>query len=106
MKVVNPGDVPRIAKQDWQKTDKIDSRHLSKQLQSGNLKGIHIPDEEQEQLRSLFRRRLHLVRQLRSLLIESSWVAVRTDMALQEYNRKHAHKEPNKAIIKVVHKNY
>ena len=43
-------------------------------------------------------------RQLRSLLIESSWVAVRTDMALQEYYRKHAHKEPNKAIIKVAHK--
>ena len=59
--------MPRIAKQDWQNTGKIDSRHLSKQLQSGNLKGIHIPDEEQEQLRSLFRRRLHLVRQLRTI---------------------------------------
>jgi transposase len=43
-------------------------------------------------------------RQLRSLLIESSWVAVGKDMALQAYYRKHAHKEPNKAIIKVAHK--
>ena len=43
-------------------------------------------------------------RQLRSLLIESSWVAVGKDMALQEYYRRHAHKEPNKAIIKVAHK--
>ncbi len=43
-------------------------------------------------------------RYLRSLLVETSWVAVRTDMALQAYYRKHAHKEPNKAIIKVAHK--
>ena len=42
--------------------------------------------------------------QLRSLLVEATWVAVRTDMALQQFYRKHAHKEPNKAIIKVAHK--
>jgi transposase len=247
--IVNPADVPRTSKQDWQKTDKIDSRYLSRHLQAGNLKCITIPEEEQEQLRSLFRRRIHLVsqlrtiknhiksqllyygipippqydnanwsvemkhwiesitwkfstcltvtksrlkqlnflwsemlqisnelraycrkhfrkdyylyksvpgiggitaaaiiselgdlrrfrnldelaaivglvpglyessdrsqclglskrsnRQLRSLLIESSWVAVRKDMVLQQYYRHHAYKEPNKAIIKVAHK--
>lgn len=42
--------------------------------------------------------------QLRSLLVEASWVAVRSDMALQQYYRIHAYKEPNKAIIKVAHK--
>lgn len=249
VKVVNPADVPRNNKQDWQKTDKIDSRNLCKHLSDDNLKGIFIPGEEQEQLRSLFRRRIHLARslrtiknhiksqllyfgiklpehfdnpnwsrdmktwignlkwryksasesmksrlkqlefmwyeelhisnelraycrkhyrkdyylyksipgiggitaagilselgdirrfnrldelaaivglvpgiyqssdnrtnlgltkrsnhQLRSLLVEACWVAVRTDMALQQYYRKHAHKEPNKAIIKVAHK--
>ena len=41
---------------------------------------------------------------IRSLLVEASWVAVRADMALQAYYRKHAAKEPNKAIIKVAHK--
>jgi transposase len=65
--VVNPADVPRTNKQDWQKTDKIDCRNLSEQLQKGNLHGIHIPGEEQEQLRSLFRRRNHLIRQLRTI---------------------------------------
>lgn len=249
VKVVNPADVPRNNKQDWQKTDKIDSRNLCKHLSDDNLKGIFIPNEQQEQLRSLFRRRIHLARQLRtiknhiksqllyfgiklpaefdnpnwsrdmktwianikwkynsaaetiksrlkqlefmwyeelhisnelraycrkhykkdyylyksipgiggitasgilselgdirrfnrldelaaivglvpgiyqssdnrinlgltkrsnhqlrSLLVEASWVAVRRDMALQQYYRKHAHKEPNKAIIKVAHK--
>lgn len=247
--VVNPADVPRTSKQDWQKTDKIDCRNLCEQLQKSNLHAIYIPGEEQEQLRSLLRRRNHLVRQLRtiknhiksqllyygiklpeeydnpnwshnmktwlrnikwkftsaasalqsrlkqldflwyeelhisnelraycrkhhkkdyyllksvpgiggitaapilaelgdirrfsrleelaaivglvpgiyqssdnkiclgltkrsnrylrSLLVETAWVAVRTDMALQSYYRKHAHKEPNKAIIKVAHK--
>jgi transposase len=249
VKVVNPADVPRNNKQDWQKTDRIDSRNLCKHLSDGNLTGIYIPGEQQEQLRSLFRRRIHLSRhlrtiknhiksqllyygiklpeqfdnpnwsrlmkdwigniawqyssaascmksrlkqlefmwyeelhisnelraycrkhyrkdyyllksvpgiggitasailaelgdirrfdrldelaaivglvpgsyqssdnkinlgltkrsnhQLRSLLVEASWVAVRSDMALQQYYRKHAHKEPNKAIIKVAHK--
>jgi transposase len=247
--VVNPADVPRSNKQDWQKTDRTDSRNLCKHLIDGNLKGIYVPGEEQEQLRALFRRRIHLARslrciknhiksqllyfgiklpnqfdnanwsremktwigsikwkyssaaesmksrlkqlefmwyeelhisnelraysrkhykkdyylyksvpgiggitaaamiaelgdirrfnrldelaaivglvpgiyqssenkinlgltkrsnhQLRSLLVEASWVAVREDMALQQYYRKHAHKEPNKAIIKVAHK--
>jgi transposase len=65
--VVNPADVPRTHKLDWQKTDKIDCRNLSEQLQKGNLRSIHIPNEEQEQLRCLFRRRNHLVKQLRTI---------------------------------------
>jgi len=65
--VVNPADVPRTNKQDWQKTDKIDCRNLCEQLQKSNVHGIHIPDEQQEQLRSLFRRRIHLARQLRTI---------------------------------------
>jgi len=34
--VVNPADVPRTNKQDWQKTDKIDCRKLCEQLQKSN----------------------------------------------------------------------
>ena len=48
VRVVNPADVPRNNKQDWQKTDKIDSRNLCKHLSDGNLKGIYIPDGQQE----------------------------------------------------------
>ena len=47
VKVVNPADVPRNNKQDWQKTDRIDSRNLCKHLSDGNLKGIFIPGEEE-----------------------------------------------------------
>lgn len=59
--------MPRINKQDWQKTDKLDSRNLCKHLSDDNLKGIYIPEEEQEQLRSLFRRRILLARQVRTI---------------------------------------
>lgn len=65
--VVNPGDIPRINKQNSSKTDKIDSRHLCQQLASGHLKGIYVPDEKQEQFRSLFRRRNDLVKSLRRI---------------------------------------
>jgi transposase len=63
--VVNPADVPRMDKQNYQKTDKIDSRNLAKQLQTNNLKAIHIPTEEQEQFRSLLRQRTNITKELR-----------------------------------------
>jgi transposase len=65
--VVNPGDIPRINKQSSTKTDKLDSRYLCQQLAAGQLKGIYVPDEKQEQFRSLFRRRNDLVKNLRRI---------------------------------------
>jgi transposase len=65
--VVNPGDIPRINKQNSSKTDKIDSRYLCNQLASGHLRGIYVADEKQEQFRSLFRRRSDLVKNLRRI---------------------------------------
>ena len=65
--VVNPADVPKTDKQQYQKTDKLDSINLSKQLQKQELKAIHIPTEQQEQLRSLLRQRIIIVKQLRKV---------------------------------------
>ena len=65
--VVNPADVPRMDKQNYQKTDKIDCRNLAKQLHSGLLKGIFIPDEAQDLLKSLLRQRAETSKQLRSI---------------------------------------
>jgi transposase len=65
--VVNPGDIPRINKQNSSKTDKIDSRYLCQQLAAGHLRGIYVPDEKQEHFRSLFRRRVDLVKNLRRI---------------------------------------
>lgn len=63
--VVNPADIPRMDKQCYQKTDKIDCRNLSKQLQQQQLKAIYIPTEAEEQLRSLLRQRNQIVQLLR-----------------------------------------
>ncbi len=65
--VVNPADVHRPAKAQFQKTDKIDARLLCKELKDGRLKGIHVPEVEREQLRCLFRRRNELVKQHRKI---------------------------------------
>lgn len=63
--VVNPADVPRMDKQQYQKTDKIDCRNLCRLLQKEQLRGVYIPCEEQEQLRSLLRQRHHITKLLR-----------------------------------------
>jgi transposase len=66
VKVVNPADVPTMNKQTYQKTDAIDCRNLSKQLQADQLRGIYIPDEEQDYLKSMVRQRATISKQLRS----------------------------------------
>ena len=65
--VVNPGDIPRSNKQSSTKTDKVDSAYLARQLASGHLRSIYIPNHKQEQFRSLFRRRNDLVKNLRRI---------------------------------------
>lgn len=63
--VVNPGDIARGSKQKSRKTDRVDSAHLCSELAAGKLQGIYVPTHEQEQFRSLFRRRNELVKSLR-----------------------------------------
>jgi len=66
VKVVNPADIPTMNKQAYQKTDAIDCRNLSKQLQADQLRDIFIPDEQQDYLKSLVRQRATISKQLRS----------------------------------------
>jgi len=67
--VVNPSDIPRMDKQQYQKTDTIDCRNLSKQLKADQLKGIYVPGEDQDQLKSLLRQRAEITKQLRSVKV-------------------------------------
>lgn len=67
VKVVNPNDIPRMDKQLYQKTDKLDCRYLCKQLQQDQLHGIYIPTEPEDQLKSLLRQRNQVVKQLRKV---------------------------------------
>lgn len=58
--VVHPGDVPRIHKEWLRKSDPIDSHKLARELEHRSLRGIYIPDEFHQQLRSLCRLRERL----------------------------------------------
>ena len=62
--IVNPADIPKSQKDTLQKTDPRDARNLGLRLQSGVLKSIHIPDEQQEADRVLFRHRKRIWKDL------------------------------------------
>jgi transposase len=62
--VVNPADIPKSQKDSLQKTDARDARNIGLRLQSGVLRGIHIPEEEQEADRAFFRHRKKILKDL------------------------------------------
>lgn len=65
--VVNPADIFRKGKERYTKTDRIDAQLISRELKDGRLIGIEVPDKQREQLRSLFRRRNDLVKDMRQI---------------------------------------
>jgi len=65
--VVNPADIPRPSKSKFMKTDKIDAKNIAKQLRSGTLNKITIPNLDRESLRALTRQRTALVRDYRRI---------------------------------------
>lgn len=65
--VVNPADIPTCHKERDQKTDRIDSRKLARELENQSLKAIYIPNNYNQQLRSLVRLRHIQVKQMTRL---------------------------------------
>ncbi len=63
--VINSADIPSGFKKKYVKTDHIDSRKIARDLRSGSLRGIHVFDPIHEELRTLSRIRLKLVRDQR-----------------------------------------
>lgn len=53
--IVNPSDVPTTNKERAGKSDKIDCRKLSRELENRSLRGIFVPTEHQESQRCLHR---------------------------------------------------
>ncbi len=66
--VVNPADIPLGDKERKAKSDTRDSRTLAKKLESGDLKGIYVPNREQEHLRSVARLRGSLKKDKRRIM--------------------------------------
>ena len=55
--IVHAADVPSTDKQKKNKTDLHDSRAIADHLERGNLKGIYVLSQDEQELRSLFRLR-------------------------------------------------
>lgn len=53
--VINPADVPTTHKEKDRKTDAIDSNKLCRELENCSLKGLYIPEQSHEAVRSLSR---------------------------------------------------
>jgi transposase len=60
--VVNPADVPTMSKEKLRKTDAVDCSKLARELRSGSLVGIYVPDESTLEMRSLIRLRSSIVK--------------------------------------------
>lgn len=60
--IVNPADVPTKSKERVNRNDRVDSRKLARELESGTLDAIYIPTEFQQELKSLSRLRCQLVK--------------------------------------------
>ncbi|MBN2881767.1 IS110 family transposase [Candidatus Woesearchaeota archaeon] len=60
--VVNPADVPKTQKEEFSKNDTVDSRKLARELERKSLRGIYIPEVDEESFRDLCRIRTSLVR--------------------------------------------
>ena len=60
--VVNPADVPTMSKEKLRKTDAVDCGKLARELRSGTLKGIYVPDVATLEMRSLIRLRNRIVK--------------------------------------------
>jgi transposase len=59
--VINAGDVPSSDKDKKRKSDCVDARKLSKGLSGHSFKGIYVPHQEMEHIRTLIRQRSRLV---------------------------------------------
>lgn len=60
--VVHAADIPTSQREKNQKSDKIDSRKIARELRNGSLQGIWVPDPTLQDLRSLCRLRFKLTR--------------------------------------------
>lgn len=60
--VVNPADVPTMSKEKLRKINSVDSSKLARELRSGTLRGIYVPDDVILEMRSLIRLRNMVVK--------------------------------------------
>lgn len=62
--IAHPADIPTMDKEKKQKSDKIDSRKLSRSLRNNEIEGIYIPSVDLQEAKSLLRSRVKIVTDL------------------------------------------
>jgi len=87
--VVSPTDIPTSGKERITKTDKVDSRKLSRELENKNLKSIFIPNLLQQELRSICRLRYQQIKKL-----------TRIKNQIKSYLDFYGHKPPANCVMK------
>lgn len=60
--IAAPTEIPTSSKEKNEKRDPVDSRKLARELENGTLKGIYIPGQFQQELRSLIRLRYQIIK--------------------------------------------
>ena len=60
--VAAPTEIPTSNREKNKKRDPVDSRKLSRELENGSIKGIYVPGQLQQELRSIVRQRVQLVK--------------------------------------------
>lgn len=89
-RVVNAASI-EISSRDRVKTDKRDALKMSTQLSVGRLKGVHVPDEKREEMRSVTRLRATIMKlrnqvgnRFKSLLFTQGLIDVNDDTVISE----------------------
>lgn len=89
-RVVNAASI-EISSRERVKTDKRDALKMSMQLSAGRLQGIHIPDQNREEMRSVTRLRTNMMKlrnqignQLKSLLFTQGLIDTHDDRVMSE----------------------
>lgn len=82
--VVNPADISKTGRSQYQKTDAIDARLICRELKDNRLHSIEIPSVKREQLRCLFRRRITLVKDFRAIKVRIKMQLLYLGIAIPE----------------------
>lgn len=62
--IAHPADIPTMDKEKKQKSDKIDSRKLSRSLRNNEIEGIYVPSIKLQEAKSLLRSRVKIISDL------------------------------------------
>ena len=91
--VIHAADVATTNKERTNKTDKVDSRKIARELENKSLNSIYIPDELHQQLRSLCRLRGQSV-------VNQTRVKNRIKGHLHTYGIPHTMSSENAALVR------